>query len=174
MASPLFFTLLVLIIKKLKHEQHSFREVVEAALKEANLSPGDCSAVAVTNEPGREICLQIGLSFAKEFCRKHQISALIPVHHMKAHAVVARMCHPGEIQYPFMTLLISGGHCLIAVAQNSQQFYLMGESIDIAPGHFLDVVAKDMGVHSIEEFKVSNPGNGFWSRLSTFLIFCLK
>ena len=73
---------------------------------------------------------------------------------MRAHALVARMFHP-EIKYPFLTLLISGGHCLLAVAEAPDRFYLLGESDDIAPGHYLDCVANEMGLNEMPQFKVN-------------------
>ena len=118
-------------------------------------------AVAVTTMPGREICLQVGLNYAKELCHAFNLP-LIPVHHMRAHAVVARMCSD-SIRYPFLTLLISGGHCLLAVAKNVDEFYLLGESIDIAPGHFLDCVANELGLAQMGEFKVRVRINCFQS-----------
>ena len=113
----------------------------------------DLSTVAVTTAPGRSICLQVGFSFAKDFCNRHGL-AIVPVHHMRAHALVARMFHP-EIKYPFLTLLISGGHCLLAVAEAPDRFYLLGESDDIAPGHYLDCVANEMGLNEMPQFKVN-------------------
>lgn len=62
----------------------------------------------------------------------------MPIHHMEAHALTARMCK--TVEFPFLVLLISGGHCLLAVAERVDRFLLLGESIDSAPGETLDKV----------------------------------
>lgn len=63
----------------------------------------------------------------------------MPIHHMEAHALTARM-HDNTIKFPFLVLLISGGHCLLAVAETVDKFLLLGESIDDAPGEAFDKV----------------------------------
>lgn len=57
---------------------------------------------------------------------------------MEAHALTARMCQP--IDFPFLVLLISGGHCLLAIAQAVDKFLLLGQSLDDAPGEAFDKV----------------------------------
>lgn len=58
---------------------------------------------------------------------------------MEAHALTIRMRK--EIQFPFLVLLISGGHCLLAVAKSVREFFLLGQSIDDAPGEAFDKVS---------------------------------
>ena len=62
----------------------------------------------------------------------------IPIHHMEAHALTARMLE--NISFPYLVLLISGGHCLLAVARGVTDFLLLGRSIDDAPGEAFDKV----------------------------------
>lgn len=57
---------------------------------------------------------------------------------MEAHALTARMCQP--VDFPFLVLLISGGHCLLAIAQAVDKFLLLGQSLDDAPGEAFDKV----------------------------------
>jgi N6-L-threonylcarbamoyladenine synthase len=52
---------------------------------------------------------------------------------MEAHALMGRM-FDSDIKYPFLTLLISGGHCLLALVESPEKFYRLGESVDISPG----------------------------------------
>lgn len=59
---------------------------------------------------------------------------------MQAHALTARMCE--NVEFPFLVLLISGGHCLVAVAQAVDKFLLLGQSLDDAPGEAFDKVIK--------------------------------
>ena len=85
--------------------------------------------------------LIIGTDYAKYLCIKHKLP-LIPVHHMEAHALTARLTHPDLTQFPFLVLLISGGHCLLALATDIDQYSLLGSSIDNSPGECLDKCAR--------------------------------
>lgn len=58
---------------------------------------------------------------------------------MEAHALTARM-HDSSVEFPFLVLLISGGHCLLAVAEKVDKFLLLGECMDDAPGEAFDKV----------------------------------
>jgi len=102
--------------------------------------------LAVTNQPGMGGSLNTGLSFAKFLCQKNQIP-MIPIHHMEAHALTARMTH--EIEFPFMVLLVSGGHCLLAMAMDVEKYLLMGKCNDNAPGQVLDKSARRLKLHML-------------------------
>lgn len=78
------------------------------------------------------------MKYGKHLCRQHN-KPFIPIHHMEAHALTARM-QDNTIQFPFLVLLISGGHCLLAVAEKVDKFLLLGESMDDAPGEAFDKV----------------------------------
>lgn len=67
---------------------------------------------------------------------------LWPVHHLGAHGLVSRL--NDEVKFPFVLLLLSGGHCLVLMAQGPQKFYRLGQSLDDAPGECLDKVARFM------------------------------
>lgn len=84
------------------------------------------------------LSLKIGTIYGKHLCRLHN-KPFIPIHHMEAHALTARM-HDRSLEFPFLVLLISGGHCLLAVAEKVDRFLLLGESIDDAPGETFDKV----------------------------------
>ncbi|XP_045764465.1 probable tRNA N6-adenosine threonylcarbamoyltransferase, mitochondrial [Maniola jurtina] len=122
---------------------------VHETLEAAQLHWLDISAIAVTLEPGLPLSLAIGMKYAKHLSRQYK-KPLIPIHHMEAHALVARM--QNEISFPFLTLLISGGHCLLAVVQDVNKFQLLGESIDCAPGEVFDKVARRMKLRNIPEY----------------------
>lgn len=87
---------------------------------------------------GLPLSLLIGMKYAKHLCRQHG-KPFMPIHHMEAHALTARMLD-NSIEFPFLVLLISGGHCLLAVAEDVDKFLLLGESIDDAPGEAFDKV----------------------------------
>lgn len=57
---------------------------------------------------------------------------------MEAHALTIRLTN--KVEFPFLVLLISGGHCLLALVQGVSDFLLLGKSLDIAPGDMLDKV----------------------------------
>ena len=121
----------------------------EEALTQAGVSLSDLSAVAVTVRPGLSLSLLVGLRHARSLARQADLP-IIPVHHMQAHALTARMVAP-EITFPFLTLLISGGHCLLAVVQEPDKFVLLGSSRDDAPGEALDKAARRMKLRNLPE-----------------------
>ncbi|KAI5631962.1 glycoprotease family domain-containing protein [Phthorimaea operculella] len=136
------------------HKTYIEPTVTDTLLK-AKLSMEDIEAIAVTLKPGLPLSLAVGMKYAKHLARKHK-KPIIPIHHMEAHALVARMHH--EIPFPFLVLLISGGHCLLAVAQDVNKFKLLGESIDIAPGEVFDKVARRMKLRNVPEYSTLNGG----------------
>merc|ERR1719495_1631021 len=81
---------------------------------------------------------------------------MIPIHHMAAHALTVRM--EDDVRFPFLVLLISGGHCLLAVAKGINDFVLLGSSIDSSPGECLDKVARSLRLHILPEFRDMSGG----------------
>lgn len=122
------------------HREHIER-VVSEALTRSGVSPEQLSAVATTVKPGLALSLGIGLDFSQRFVRLHS-KPFIPIHHMEAHALTVRMLQP--LDFPFLVLLVSGGHSLIAVARGVDDFLLLGQSLDEAPGDTLDKVRHDV------------------------------
>ncbi|KAJ8916308.1 hypothetical protein NQ315_016449 [Exocentrus adspersus] len=100
--------------------------------------------------PGLPLSLKIGTMYGKHLCRLHK-KPFIPIHHMEAHALTARM-HDKSIQFPFLVLLISGGHCLVAVAEKVDKFLLLGEGLDDAPGEAFDKMARRMKLKNLPEY----------------------
>nr|XP_020475845.1 probable tRNA N6-adenosine threonylcarbamoyltransferase, mitochondrial isoform X2 [Monopterus albus] len=127
--------------------QHLHREnierVVHEALERSGVEPSQLSAVATTVKPGLALSLGVGLGFSQWFVRQHK-KPFIPIHHMEAHALTVRMFHP--VAFPFLVLLISGGHSLLAVARGVDDFLLLGHSLDEAPGETLDKVARRLSL----------------------------
>lgn len=108
----------------------------------------DITAIALTVKPGLEPCLWEGIQFSKLLLKKYSIP-FIPIHHMEAHALISSMFNK-KITYPFLALLISGGHCLLAICHSEMKFERLGESIDMAPGNFIDKMARKMGLFTEE------------------------
>lgn len=86
---------------------------------------------------GLSLCLLVGMKHGKEMCLRGN-KPFIPIHHMKAHALTCRMLH--EVQFPYLVLLISGGHCLLTVARSIEDFDILGTTLDDAPGEAFDKV----------------------------------
>ncbi|XP_022045932.2 tRNA N6-adenosine threonylcarbamoyltransferase, mitochondrial [Acanthochromis polyacanthus] len=123
--------------------RENIERVVQEALERSSVTPGQLSAVATTVKPGLALSLGIGLEFSLRFVRQHN-KPFIPIHHMEAHALTVRMLQP--VAFPFLVLLISGGHSLLAVARGVDDFLLLGHTLDEAPGDTLDKVARRLSL----------------------------
>ncbi|XP_072252604.1 tRNA N6-adenosine threonylcarbamoyltransferase, mitochondrial [Leuresthes tenuis] len=123
--------------------RENIERVVQEALERSSVTPSQLSAVATTVKPGLALSLSIGLEFSQRFVRKHN-KPFIPIHHMEAHALTIRMLQP--LSFPFLVLLISGGHSLLAVARGIDDFLLLGHTLDEAPGDTLDKVARRLSL----------------------------
>lgn len=113
------------------HQDNLIHAVSDCIEKNGNTWK-NIDALALTVKPGLEPCLWEGIKFNILLLKKYKIP-FIPIHHMEAHALTSRLFDK-EIQFPFITLLISGGHCLIALVEDYNKFYKLGDSIDISPG----------------------------------------
>jgi N6-L-threonylcarbamoyladenine synthase len=119
--------------------------ITKEALDKAGLGVGDIDAVAVTNRPGLLGSLMVGLSFAKAFAWARNIP-FIAVDHMLAHLYAPRLAANTERpEYPFLGLLVSGGHTIICRADNFDDITVMGTTIDDAVGEAFDKTAKHYG-----------------------------
>lgn len=123
--------------------RENIEHVVREALQRSGVEPSQLTAVATTVKPGLALSLAVGLEFSQRFVRQHK-KPFIPIHHMEAHALTARMLHP--IAFPFLVLLVSGGHSLLAVARGVDDFLLLGHSLDEAPGDTLDKVGRRLSL----------------------------
>lgn len=122
---------------------------VKQALEQSKLNVSNIDAIAVTTKPGLLISLQIGVKYAKYLAKSYN-KPIIPIHHMEAHALVARMFY--DIEFPFLALLISGGHCLLTVVKDVDNFLLLGNTLDNAPGEVLDKAARRMKLRNIPAY----------------------
>ncbi|XP_014828991.1 PREDICTED: probable tRNA N6-adenosine threonylcarbamoyltransferase, mitochondrial isoform X3 [Poecilia mexicana] len=124
----------------------NIERVVQEALDRSAVAPAQLAAVAATVKPGLALSLGVGLSFSQRFVRHHN-KPFIPVHHMEAHALTVRMLQP--LHFPFLVLLVSGGHALLAVARGVDDFLLLGRTLDEAPGDTLDKVARRLSLRKL-------------------------
>uniref|UniRef100_A0A8B9K5M9 N(6)-L-threonylcarbamoyladenine synthase n=3 Tax=Astyanax mexicanus TaxID=7994 RepID=A0A8B9K5M9_ASTMX len=124
------------------HKENISR-VVQEALDRSGVAPSDLSAVATTVKPGLALSLGVGLHFSLDFVKLHK-KPFIPIHHMEAHALTVRMLSP--LEFPFLVLLVSGGHSLLTVAKGIDDFLLLGQTLDEAPGDTLDKIARRLSL----------------------------
>lgn len=118
-------------------------KVLDRALAICGVGLHELSGIACTVGPGLSPCLAAGLDFGRELARQAGLP-FCPVHHMEAHALTARMV--GDVQFPFLVLLASGGHCLLVLAESLGVYRRFGSTLDDSPGEALDKVARALGL----------------------------
>lgn len=117
--------------------------VVDKALKDADLSLNDLDAIAVTAGPGLIGGLLVGIMFAKGLSFAIN-KPLLAINHLEGHALTARLTN--EIEFPYLMLLVSGGHCQILIVENVGVYHKLGGTLDDAVGESFDKVAKMLGL----------------------------
>lgn len=118
--------------------------LVDKALNEANVKLSDLTAVAYTAGPGLAGALMVGAGYACSLAMALNIP-LIPIHHLEAHVVVANLDNK-EQEFPYLALLVSGGHTQILLASEFGKYELLGDTLDDAIGEAFDKSAKIMGL----------------------------
>ena len=117
--------------------------VTVAALQDAGLGLGDLDAVAVTAGPGLIGGVLAGVMFAKGLAAGRGLP-LWGVNHLAGHALTPRLVEP--LAFPYLMLLVSGGHCQFLAVEGPDRFRRLGGTIDDAPGEAFDKVAKLLGL----------------------------
>lgn len=125
-----------------KHTEWIF-PVVKQALKEADLTLDEIDAVAATNRPGLMGSLLVGLTFAKTLAWAAG-KPFIAVNHMLGHIYAAHL--ENQIEYPYIGLLVSGGHSIIAKVTDFDKLEVLGTTIDDSVGEAFDKVSKFYGL----------------------------
>ena len=119
-------------------------QLILDALKESRLEFKDIDAFAATAGPGLIGGVIVGLMAAKTLSSIYK-KPFIAVNHLEAHALTVRLTD--EIDFPYLLLLISGGHCQIINAKNLGDYQKIGQTIDDALGEAYDKVAKMLGLN---------------------------
>lgn len=127
-----------------RHHLELAAPVVEAALAEAGASLDEIEAIAVTAGPGLIGALLVGVSTAKAIAAPRRLP-LIPVDHLQGH-VAANFLEPAALAPPFLCLVASGGHTLLAGVRNHSGYELLGQTLDDAAGEAFDKVARMLGL----------------------------
>ena len=126
--------------------QQNIIPVVDTALHNAGLSPRQLQAVAFTRGPGLLGSLMVGVSFAKSFAQACNIP-LIEVNHLQAHVLSHFIKENDDSivpKFPFICLLVSGGHTQILLLRSHFDMEILGQTIDDAAGEAIDKAAKIM------------------------------
>jgi N6-L-threonylcarbamoyladenine synthase len=127
-----------------RHHLELLNAVVEAALDEAGAELADADEIAVTQGPGLIGALLVGLSSAKAMAAAHR-RPLIPVDHLHGH-VAANFLEPDPLEPPFLCLIASGGHTLLAGVREPGAFETLGSTVDDAAGEAFDKGARLLGL----------------------------
>ena len=118
--------------------------LLQAALEEAHLTAKDIDGIAYTSGPGLVGALLVGSTVARSLAYAWNIPA-IGVHHMEGH-LLAPMLEENPPHFPFVALLVSGGHTQLVRVDGVGRYELLGESIDDAAGEAFDKTAKLLGL----------------------------
>ncbi|AAM87082.1 tRNA N6-adenosine threonylcarbamoyltransferase [Yersinia pseudotuberculosis] len=134
------------VVPELASRDHVRKTVplIQAALKEANLSAKDIDAVAYTAGPGLVGALLVGATIGRALAFAWGVPA-VPVHHMEGH-LLAPMLEENAPEFPFVALLVSGGHTQLISVTGIGEYLLLGESVDDAAGEAFDKTAKLLGL----------------------------
>ena len=134
------------VVPELAARDHvnKFLPLLKKGFKDSGLSLKAIDAIAYTKGPGLRGPLMVGASFAKSlgFVLNKPV---IDVHHMEAHLLMAKYDDP-NLSYPFLTLLVSGGHTILAKVDKSGSYKILGQTIDDAVGEAFDKTAKMLGL----------------------------
>ena len=155
-------------LAKTAHEEN-IDGVIESALRSAGMSMEEIDAVGVTVGPGLEICLRVGCNRGRELAARYN-KPFVGVHHLEAHILMARMppggggddgdggrsANHGEISqsssgnramdFPFLALLVSGGHCQILKCLGIGRYAMIGGTLDDSLGEAFDKTARLLGL----------------------------
>lgn len=134
------------VVPELASRDHVRKTIplIKEVLADANLTPKDLDGVAYTAGPGLVGALLVGCSIGRSLAYGWGIPA-VPVHHMEGH-LLAPMLEDNVPEFPFVALLVSGGHTMLVRVDGIGQYELLGESVDDAAGEAFDKTAKLLGL----------------------------
>lgn len=134
------------VVPELASRDHIRRLIplIEEVLKQAECDRQSLDAVAYTAGPGLIGALLVGTAFGHSLAYALGVPA-VPVHHMEAH-LLAPMLEDTKPEFPFLALLVSGGHTQLMQVNAVGDYHLLGESVDDAAGEAFDKTAKLLGL----------------------------
>ena len=134
------------VVPEIASRKHIERinQVIEEALVVAKVTLEDITAIAVTYGPGLVGALLVGVSAAKAICFAKKIP-LVGIHHIEGH-ISANYIEHRELEPPFMSLVVSGGHTNLIVVEDYGKYRILGRTRDDAAGEAFDKVARAIGL----------------------------
>ena len=134
------------VVPELASRDHVRKTIplIKEVLSEAGMTPKDLDGVAYTAGPGLVGALLVGCSIGRSLAYGWDLPA-VPVHHMEGH-LLAPMLEDDVPDFPFVALLVSGGHTMLVRVDGIGQYELLGESVDDAAGEAFDKTAKLLGL----------------------------
>lgn len=141
------------------HIQH-ISLVVREALKEAGIAMNRVDAIAVTQQPGLAGSLSVGANFAKGLAVRFGVP-IMAVNHIEGH-IFSAFIENADIEFPFLALVVSGGHTSLFVVESFENYRVIGSTRDDAAGEAFDKIAKLLGLGypgGIEIDRLAREGN---------------
>lgn len=134
------------VVPELASRDHVRKTIplIKEVIKNADVEQSDIDGIAYTAGPGLVGALMVGSCIGRSLAYAWDIPA-IPVHHMEGH-LLAPMLEDDQPEFPFIALLVSGGHSQIVEVQAIGEYKILGESIDDAAGEAFDKTAKLLGL----------------------------
>ena len=134
------------VVPEIASRKHieKINQVVEAALKEADVTLDDIDAIGVTYGPGLVGALRVGVAEAKAIAYAKK-KPLVGVHHIEGHVSANYIEHP-DLEPPFLCEIISGGHTHLVIVKDYGSFEILGRTRDDAAGEAFDKVARAIGL----------------------------
>lgn len=134
------------VVPELASRDHVRKTIplIEAAFKEAGCGPESIDGIAYTAGPGLVGALLIGTSIGRSLAFAWDVPA-VAVHHMEGH-LLAPMLEENQPEFPFIALLVSGGHTMMVKVAGIGEYEVLGESVDDAAGEAFDKTAKLLGL----------------------------
>lgn len=135
-----------------RHHVEWIHRTVNEALIKADISGEELDGIAVTQGPGLPGALLVGISMAKAMAMALE-KPILGVHHLQAHLYANFLEFPGRqsipspyLNFPYMGLIVSGGHTLLVLVKNVDDYKIIGQTADDAVGEAFDKVAKLLGL----------------------------
>lgn len=141
----------------MRAHQENLPGVLRETLAQSGLEMSQVDAVAVSAGPGLPACLDAGLGFAKGLATEFG-KPFVAVNHLEAHLLLSRLL--ADVPFPFIGLLVSGGHTQLVRARGVGQYDLLGQTLDDAAGEAFDKVC-----HMLRLNKVRKPGEAMGATL---------
>ncbi|MFC1565730.1 tRNA (adenosine(37)-N6)-threonylcarbamoyltransferase complex transferase subunit TsaD [Candidatus Neomarinimicrobiota bacterium] len=146
------------VVPELASREHEYllNTIVNNSMKKAHLNHCDLDGIAVTQGPGLTGTLLTGICFAKGLSQGLSIP-IIAINHLEAHIFANFIAYP-ELEFPFICLLVSGGHSQLWLIEGVDKYKLLGETLDDAAGEAFDKGARIL--------KLGYPGGPFIEKLA--------